>query len=56
MAKCPKCGYEPKKEYCKCKNLTIWDLIPIDGKEYCRKCKKEVETTMAIIAFNNLRV
>lgn len=54
MKECPKCGYEFEEDYCQCHNLTVWDLIPIDGKEYCRRCKKEVETSMAIIAFHNI--
>jgi len=46
MDKCPKCGYEPEKQYCQCKYLTIFDLLYniMDSKEYCRKCDKKVET------------
>jgi len=47
--KCPKCGYEPEKQYCQCKGLTVFDLMIniMDNKDYCRKCDKEVQQIKA---------
>ena len=44
--KCPKCGYQ-NKNYCCCKKLTVWDLEPIDGKDYCRRCGKKIDRIKA---------
>ena len=45
MNKCPKCGYKFEKQYCQCRNLTIFDLVynPMNNKDYCRKCEKEID-------------
>lgn len=47
MDKCPKCGYKPEKQYCQCKNLTVFDLLYAFDKgkfkDYCKKCRKEIK-------------
>ena len=52
MDKCPKCGHESKKDYCQCRRLTMFDLEPINGKEYCKRCEKEVESIKATLSLN----
>lgn len=55
--KCPYCGHNFKKQYCKCENLTIFDLLYAfdDGKftDYCKKCKKEIREIKAQLILSN---
>lgn len=53
MDKCLNCGHSFKKQYCQCKNLSVFDLLCVLDADYCRKCNKEIKQIKAQLILSN---